>query len=879
MNRAYRALLGIAPRALRAEHGDEMEELFAERLAMARDRGRVALCLVWIRAVDDLVRARLASVRRDHVPLTVPIDERTSIMAGSDVRYAWRSLLRQRGATALVVLMLALGIAANVAVFSLVNGLFLRPFPFPHPERLVYINTAAPKWNLDLVGINYPDLDRWRKDVRLFDALAMFEIANFNVSDGNGADRILGAQVTVDFPRVLGVQPILGRSFTADEDKPKGPKVVVISDGIWKERFGSDPNVVGKSMRLDGEARTIVGVMPAEAAFPAGARLWVPLAGDPAQPYESYSGDGVGRLKPGVTGPDADKDLKRAHQAIWDASDKDHVVTPFVRPLRDQLVEDYRGAARTITAAVAVLLIIACANVAAVMLARALARRREMGIRLALGSTRLGLVRQLLVENLILAAMGGLAGAVLGQWALGLLTRMIPDDLPRWAVFQVDARVMAFSILVVVATVILFGWAPALHAVGGDLRSAVQDSTKGTTGAPRGRLTLWFLVSGEFALAAILLVCGMLLAKAFDNIRSVDPGFRADRVLTVTVPLNEGTRPKPEQWPPFWHDLEERARAIPGVDQAGVITCAPLGGCHTGNFFQVEGAIPRPDGKNPVVLTRAATAGYFPAMGIRLRGGRFLEDADGRPKQPPVIVVNESFVKTFWGEGANGVGRRLKWGAKDSPWVTVVGVVADVKHYGLDKPMRPGVYSSIESIPRSTMTLALHTTGDPAALTSAVRTVLQQMDPEVPLFNVRTMEQAIGKSLALRAAFSWMLAVFASLAFLLAIGGAYGVATYLVTQRTREIGIRVALGARTGDIIRNVIGRGLGVVGVGVAFGLAASVAVARLLGDALFGVSAHDATVLSFVTLVLLGTALVANGLPARRAARIDPMRSLRTE
>jgi predicted permease len=456
---------------------------------------------------------------------------------------------------------------------------------------------------------------------------------------------------------------------------------------------------------------------------------------------------------------------------------------------------------------------------------------------------------------------------------------MIPDDLPRWAVFQVDARVMAFSILVVVATVILFGWAPALHAVGGDLRSAVQDSTKGTTGAPRGRRTLWFLVSGEFALAAILLVCGTLLAKAFDNIRSVDPGFRADRVLTVTVPLNEGTRPKPEQWPPFWHDLEQRARAIPGVDQAGVITCAPLGGCHTGNFFQVEGAIPRPDGKNPVVLTRAATAGYFPAMGIRLRGGRFLEEADGRPKQPPVIVVNESFVKTFWGEGANGVGRRLKWGAKDSPWVTVVGVVADVKHYGLDKPMRPGVYWPIESIPRSTMTLALHTTGDPAALTSAVRTVLQQMDPEVPLFNVRTMEQAIGKSLALRAAFSWMLAVFASLAFLLAIGGAYGVATYLVTQRTREIGIRVALGARTGDIMRNVVGSGLGVVGVGVAFGLAASVAVARLLGDALFGVSAHDATVLSFVTLVLLATALVANGLPARRAARIDPMQSLRTE
>jgi predicted permease len=879
VNRVYGALLGIAPRDLRALHGAEMEELFAERLAAARLHGRAAMCAVWVRALGDLAHARLFSFRRPRVPLTIAIDERSSFMSPSDVRYAWRSLLRQRGPTALVVLMLALGIAANVAVFSLVNGLFLRPFPFPHPERLVYINTAAPKWNLDIVGINYPDLVRWRKDVRLFEAIAAFDLSNFNVSDGNGADRIRGAQVTVDFPRVLGVEPILGRSFTPDEDKPHGAPVTVISAGLWKERFGSDPNIIGKSIRLDGQARTIVGVMPAEAAFPIGARLWVPMAGDPAQPYQSYSGDGVGRLKPGVTGPDADKDLKRAHQSIWDASDKDHVVTPFVRPLRDQLVENYRAAARTVTAAVAVLLIIACANVAAVMLARALARRREIGIRLALGSSRLRLVRQLLIENLMLAAIGGVAGAFLGQWSLGLLTRMIPDDLPRWAVFQADARVMGFSILVVVVTVILFGWAPALHAVGGDLRSAVHNSTNGTTGAPRGRRTLWFLVSAEFALAAILLVCGTLLAKAFDNIRSVDPGFRADHVLTVTVPLNEGPRPKPEQWPPFWHELEQRARAIPGVDQAGAITCAPLGGCHIGNFFEVEGAIPRPDGKNPVVLTRAATPGYFPAMGIRLRGGRFLEESDGRPKQPPVVVVNESFVRTFWGEGANGVGRRLKFRGRDDPWMTVVGVVADVKHYGLDRPMRPGIYTTSELTPRSTMTLALHTAGDPAAITPAVRAVLQQMDPEVPLFNVRTMEQAIAKSLALRAAFSWMLAVFASLAFLLAIGGAYGVATYLVTQRTREIGIRVALGARTADIMRNVVGRGLGVVGVGVVCGLAASTAVARLLGDALFGVSAHDLTVLSFVTIVLLGTALVANGLPARRAARIDPMRSLRTE
>ena len=542
-------------------------------------------------------------------------------------------------------------------------------------------------------------------------------------------------------------------------------------------------------------------------------------------------------------------------------------------------MRDYRGAAATVTGAVAVLLLIACANVAAVMLARALARRKEMGIRLALGSSRWRLLRQLLVENLMLAVAGGAIGLVAGRWALAALIRVIPDQLPRWAAFQVDARVMAFSVAVVAGTVILFGWAPALHAVGGDLRSAVTATTNGTTGAPRGRRTLWFLVAGEFALAAVLLVCGTLLVKAFDRVRQVDPGFRSDHVLVATIPLSEGTRPKGEQWLAFWADVEQRASRLPGVDAAGLVTCAPLSGCHTGNFFEVEGAQPRPDGKDPVILTRTASAGYFGAMGIRLKGGRFLEEADGRKEAAPVVVVNESFVRAFWGEGANGVGRRIKFRAPTAPWITVVGVAGDVKHYGLERPMRPGVYFPLARDPRPNMMLAIHTAVDPSSVTPALREMLRQMDPEVPLYRVRTMETLIRQSMALRAAFSWMLAVFASLAFVLAIGGAYGVAMYLVTQRTREIGIRVALGARTADIFRSVVASGVSVVLVGVACGLAGSVAVAGLLGDALFGVSAHDATVLSLVTVVLLGTALLANGLPARRAARIDPMRSLRTD
>ena len=438
---------------------------------------------------------------------------------------------------------------------------------------------------------------------------------------------------------------------------------------------------------------------------------------------------------------------------------------------------------------------------------------------------------------------------------------------------------MAFSVAVVVATVVLFGGAPALHAVGGDLRSAVTASTNGTTGAPRGRRTLWFLVAGEFALAAILLVCGTLLVKSFDRVRHVDPGFRSDHVLVAGIPLSEGTRPKPEQWTAFWNELEERAARIPGVDAAGLITCAPLSECHTGNFYQAEGALPRPDGTNPVVLWRSASAGYFPAMGIRLKAGRFFEEADSRKDAAPVVVVNESFVRTFWGEGVNAVGRRIKYNDPKDPWKTVVGVAGDVKHYGLERPVRPGLYFPLGRNSRSNLMMAIHTAGDPLAVVPALREVLRQMDPEVPLFRVRTMEESIRRSMALRAAFSWMLAVFAALAFVLAIGGAYGVAMYLVTQRTREIGIRVALGARTRDIMRSVVASGVTVVLAGVACGLAASVAVARLLGDALFGVNAFDLTVFSFVTAVLAGTALIANGLPARRAARIDPMKSLRTD
>ena len=870
--RLYRAILRLVPRRLRHAHAAEMEELFREQLDAARHRGRRAVMMTWVAALADALAAR----GRPSLP-PAPASGRTSMIA-TDVTYALRSLRRQRGSTLLVIVMLALAIAANVAVFSLVNGLFLRPLPFRDSDRLVYINETAPRWNLDLVGINYPDFDRWRRDANLFDGMALYSSDSFNVADGTGAERIPGAEVTWDLPMVLGIQPILGRTFTPEEDRPNGPPVIVLGETLWRERFGGDPGVIGRTLRVNGRARTIIGVVPAAASFPDDNRLWVPLGGDPNQQGESYSYDGIGRLKPGVTPDAAGRDLLRAHQAVWDKTDKQHIVSPFVTPLRGHYVHDYRIAASVVASAVALLLLIACGNVAAVMLARALSRRREIGLRLALGSTRGRLLRQLLAENVLLAAVGGLVGVPLGAWALAMLVRTIPDQLPKWAAYSVDVRVVTFAVGLVGMAVVLFGWAPALHALSGNLRAAVHDSTNGTTRAPNGRRTLWCLVGAEFALAAVLLVCGGLLLKALDRVQHVDPGFRTDGVLTAAIPMNEATHPKEADWIAFWTRVSDRVAAIPGVDASGLVTCAPFG-CHMGNFFRVEGGVPLPDGKNPVVLTRSATAGYFPAMGIRLRQGRFFTPQDGGKDRQPVVIVNEAFVRTFWGDGASVVGRRISFNSETPRWITVVGVAGDVKHYGLERPMRPGVYLPLADMPQPVLTLAVHAALPPATIVPAVRDAIRALDPEIPLYHVQTMDQALAKSMALRAALSWMLAVFAGLAFVLAIGGAYGVSTYLVTQRTREIGIRVALGARTRDIFRGIVSGGLGVVAAGAAIGIAASLTVTRLLGAALAGVNPRDPMVLAIAGAVLLLTGLAANGLPARRAARIDPMRSLRAE
>ncbi len=882
---AYRALLRLAPARLRARHGAAMEAFFRTRLEEARQRGAPAVATVWIAAIADVLWARarqpVAWLRsRDRIGQP---SSRSPIMLGSDVRYAIRSLARQKLGSGLVVAMLAVGIAANVAVFSLVNGLFLRPFPYPEPDRLAFINERAPKWNLEMTGINFPDFAQWRQGQREFSAIAIMVRSTFNLASDGNAERVLGLVATYEIADVLGIRPAIGRMFTAEEDRPGGPNVVVLGHGLWREQFGGSPDVLGRTLRLSGRAYEIIGVLPQHAdIYPGETRFWVPLQGDPASTDTNYRYDGLGRLRPGVTVQQAEADLTRAHQPIWDTRDKERIVSPFAVDLREHAVRDYRPIASTLALAVGLLLLIASANVAALMLARALARRREMGIRLAVGASRLRVLRQLFLENLVLALVGGALGLLLGHLAIEALIAALPDQAPPWARFALDGRVIAFALGVSALTVLLFGWAPAMHAMRSDLRSAMHSVASGTTASPGGRRTLWALVGVEFALAALMLVCGGLLWRAYDRVRHLDPGFNANGVLAFTASLPQAVYADDAKRLAFWDRTLDRLSSLPGVAHAALVTCPPLG-CHRGTLFQAEGQLPRrPDDVNPVVLLRFASSDYLQTMGIKLESGRFIEPRDGRsgPDGENVVVINDIFARTFFPDIADPVGRRVRPGtSEDASWATVIGVVEDPRHYGLEQPMRPGVYYPVPVSPAPTLTAVAKTTGVPSAIARSVRAMMRELDPELPLFNVRTMEDALRRSMAIRTVYSWMLAVFACMAVVLALGGTYGVTSYLVTQRLREIGIRVALGARRGDIVRSVLKGSLAVVGAGIVLGLLASVPVAGMLSGLLFGVSPTDVVIIAGAAAVLITTALLANVIPARRAAGVDPMISLRTE
>lgn len=793
-----------------------------------------------------------------------------------DLKLAIRSLRRRPGYSLLVAGMLALSIAGTTAIFSLVHSLLLAPLPFAEPERLVYLDETAPDWHLDLVSISYADFHAWRQENRGFESMALHRSASYNLTVGDTVERIEAARVTHDLMRVLGVRPARGRGFTAEDDAPGAPRAVILGDALGRRLF-PQAEALGSTLRLDAELYEVVGVLPPRLRFPPEALLWVPAGGDPERDFGSYSYEGVGRLRPDVTPVEAAADLDRTLEPLIEKYPFKQAVSSVVRPLQEHFVADSRRTAWTLLGAVILVLLVACSNVAALMLAVGASRQREIAVCLALGARRTTLVRQALVESLVLAALGGAGGIAAGGWALRTLGAPLVGELPFWVDLSPSGTALIVCFAAGLVTTLLFGLWPAVATSSISL-AGVLHTTGDRSSESRGRRrALSGLVAAEMALAQALLVGAGLVALSQQRLLEADPGFRPEGVLRFRVSLPESRYPEVQGRVDLFRELRRRLEAIPGVLSAAAISNPPLDG-HEGNFFESEDSQEGADSEaaRPVTLTRHATEGYLETMGVPLRQGRDLTPAAGDEGSRAEVVVNETFAELYWPD-RDPIGRRIRAG--DHSWLTVVGVAGDVHHYGVGEEVRPGIYLPLPlSVPGS-MAFVVRTGVEPLSSIEAVRDVVRQLDPELPLHRVTTMEAELARSLALRRTTATLFALFAGVALVLAAGGAFGVVSYSVGRRRREIGVRMALGARQGQILKLLLSQGCAVAGLGVASGLAVSVLLGRSLESLLFGVDTLDPRVLLAVSAVLLATAALANLLPAWRAARLSPVRALRTD
>jgi putative ABC transport system permease protein len=797
-----------------------------------------------------------------------------------DMRIALRSMRRKPAFSLMVVGMLALGIAGNAAIFSTFNSLFLKPLPFHDSSRLIDLDETAPRWSLHYTGIAEPDLFAWREHNTTFDGMAFFDDSDFNLSKIGPAQHIGAAKVTRDMLDVLGLKLVLGRNFLPEEDRPKGEKVVLLGYGLWQRLFSGSRDVLGKMIELDDEPYKIVGVLPRETVFPDRAEVWVPLAPSADSDHGWYL-DGIGRLKPGVTAEQASADLLRIHKSLIAGGRKvNETTSPILTPLRERYLGDFRTTSQVLLVAVAVVLLIACVNIAALMLVRSSSRAHEVAVRAAIGASRGRIIRQLLTETGLLALVGGIGGVLLGRLGLRAIVSLLPDSMPRWIDFRLDLRFAAFCILVTAISALLFGLFPALQASRTEMSGALHSSARRASFSRAQRGTLNVLVVSEIGLAMALLIASGLLVRAFQKVTHVDPGFRPENVLTFDADLSEQKYAKAEQCLAFYRRLLDRLRAMPGVAAAGASSHTPLGG-HSGQFFTAEGDPPLgPNEKSPVVLTVVVTPGYFDAIGMTVLAGRQFDGLDGTSKEHPVAMVNESFALQHWPH-ANPIGKRIRYEYdKNGVWWDVVGVLRDEKHYGLDAEMRPAVYMPEAQMPWSmSLTLVLRSHNNPDAMVAPARQILLDIDPDLPMHDARTMTERLDRSLWARRAYSWLFGVFFLVALVLAAAGIYGVISYAVSQRTHEIGIRMAVGATPREVLANVLRGGMTLVAVGTPIGLAVALAAAGLLEKLLFGVSPRDPLVYAAVVLAVSAVGLLANAIPARRAASLDPMRALRTE
>jgi predicted permease len=801
-----------------------------------------------------------------------------------DLRYGMRVLAKSPVFTTVAVLSLALGIGANTAIFSVVNGLLLRPLPYPDSQRIMHVWHTPPQESFpgmnrfSVSPANYLD---WKDQNHTFEQMAAYGYAGFSLSASDDPVAVTGAAVSSEFFSVLRSNPSQGRTFLPEEEQPGRDQAVVISHGLWQRAFGANPNLIGQTLTLNSRSFTVIGIMPAGFEFPREAELWVPLAWDDNERQTRSIHDYVviARLNPNVSLAQAQAEMSTISSRLEQQYPEENKSWgAVVIPLQEDLIGDIRPALLVLFCAVGFVLLIACANVANLMLARGASRQKEIAIRIALGAPRARIVRQLLSESVLLAVVGGLLGLLLAGWGSELLVQLSSDSLPNPGEIGIDKWALGFTLLVSLAAGIAAGIAPAFQFATADTSETLKQGTGRTGGSSAKQRTRKALVICEVALSLILLIGAGLMIRSFWKLQHVDPGFNISNTLTMSVGLSPIKYSDAHQQVAFFDRVLEQVSALPGVVSAGATTTLPLAGQGSTQPFTIEGRPESAVAEQPMAQTRYISADYFRTMGIPLRQGRFFSDQD-REKGVPVIIISESMAHRFW-PGQDPIGRRmtpsfhLQQGPRE-----VIGVVGDVKGQGLDAETASTMYLSYKQAPRPYMTFVARTASDPQYFIQAISKTVYTVDKEQALTNIGTMEQVLAASLSGRRFNMTLLITFAVLALVLAAVGVYGVMNYSVTLRRRELGIRMALGARAADVLRLVLGQGLTLTLIGIGAGLVGAYGLTRLMESLLYGVTATD--FLTFVTVsgVLMAVGLLASYVPARRATKVDPMIALRQE
>ncbi len=816
-----------------------------------------------------------------------------------DVRYGVRMLLKTPGVTVIVIIALALGIGANTAIFSVVNAVLLRPLPYEESDQLVFLNEKSPV--LDEMSISYPNFTDWRNHTQTFEKMGVYNRASYNLTGAGEAERIVTGQVSADLFSVLRVKPLHGRLFTNDEDKPGGAPVVILSYGLWQRRFGGQTSILNQAITLNAKQYTVIGIMPEMYAYPSRVQMWVPVGQLSDQPNWLQRGNhpglyGVARLKPGATIEQADADMNTiAANLEKQYPDTNAGNRVRLRSLLEIYVSDARRALWVIFGAVGFVLLIACANIANLLLARATARKKEMAIRTAVGASRWRLARQLLTESILLSLVGGTIGLLLGRWGIDLILYMSPDAIPRAREIGIDWIVMGFTIGVSFLTGLIFGLLPAIQAGDVDVHETLKESGRGTSGRQWLRSSL---VVAEVATTLVLLIAAGLMIRSFYLLQRVNPGFSDEHLTSFSIALPEKKYATQDANAAFYDRLLENLRGLPGVESVAAASGLPLGNNGWQTSFVIEGQPEPPRDQVPLMEACLVTPDYFKAMNIPLLKGRMFTDRDNRAHLAGrdlsklnenqregaglnTIIIDEEFARRHW-PNEDPIGKRVRIGGSnpENPKLEVVGVVGRVKMESLNQNSdRVQGYFPYAQVPQGDMTVIMKAASDPNQLISSVRAAVKEIDPEQPIYSPRTMDDIRAESVAGERLNLTLLSLFAGIALVLAIVGIYGVMSYSVTQRTHEIGIRMAIGARPRDVFTMILGHGMKLAILGVVIGLGAAFLLTRLMASMLFGVEPTDATTFGGIAALLIAVAVLACYLPGRRATKVEPTISLRYE